>query len=287
MAEDQWSAAGFKPVRAPAAPRRGPTRSEVNRAQLRGTEASITNAYVNAAQGQAALEKAPIDKANAASDLNVARATEDARIRKELASADVVEQQAVAARLKAKYPDLTEQQSLAAARYILMDEGEKLYQTALKSGYEPTSGGNRIASVAKNLPFVGNEDLADLIRDPISERAAAGERLFTAGALRQETGAGGPKEERPGITRQYYPTAWQSKNPRFRKELEAVRRRQIATMRTVAGPAVAGGGVSAEVPKGMTPQAVLQQAKAAIAAGKDRAGVIAKVRAMGIDPKGL
>ena len=40
-------------------------------------------------------------------------------------------------------------------------------------------------------------------------------------------------------------------------------------------------------PAGMSPQAVLQQAKAAIASGKDRAGVIAKVRAMGIDPKGL
>lgn len=266
---------------------RAPTRARANEVQLRGAEASIDNARASQAVAGETLKTAPITRANAASDLNVARATEDARIRKELASADVVEQQAVAARLKAKYPDLTEQQSLAAARYILMDEGEKLYQTALKSGYEPTSGGNRVASVAKNLPFVGNEDLADLIRDPISERAAAGERLFTAGALRQETGMGGPKEERPGITRQYYPTAWQSKNPRFRKELEAVRRRQIATMRTVAGPAVAEGGVAAEVPKGMTPQAVLQQAKAAIAAGKDRAGVIAKVRAMGIDPKGL
>ena len=88
MAEDQWSAAGFKPVRAPAAPRRGPTRSEVNRAQLRGTEASITNAYVNAEQGKAALKQAPVDLANAASDLNVARATEKARIDKMIADAE-------------------------------------------------------------------------------------------------------------------------------------------------------------------------------------------------------
>ena len=87
MAEDQWSAAGFKPVRAPAPARRGPTRSEVNQAQLRGTEAAITNAYVNAAQGNAALKQAPVNLANAASDLNVAQATEQARIKKMIADA--------------------------------------------------------------------------------------------------------------------------------------------------------------------------------------------------------
>jgi hypothetical protein len=127
--------------------------------------------------------------------------------------------------------------------------------------------------------------LAEWLADPSAELAEVGKQSFNEGALRTVTGAAGPAEERPENARQYFPTEWQSKNASLRKELAETRRAQRESMRKIAGPAV--GGSAAAVPQGMTPQAVLQQAKAAIAAGKDRAGVIAKVRAMGIDPKGL
>ena len=133
--------------------------------------------------------------------------------------------------------DLKEQQSLNASRAILMAYGETLYRNARAGGYEPTTPRNRIASLASGLPIMG-ENLADFIRDPVSERGVTGERRFTEGALRTATGAGGPKEERPQTTRNYFPTPWQSLDPEARKDFLATRLEQLSTSGRVAGPAL-------------------------------------------------
>lgn len=133
--------------------------------------------------------------------------------------------------------DLKEQQSINAARAILMAYGETLYRKARTGGYEPTSMRNRAASLASGLPVMG-ENLADLIRDPISEQGTTGERQFTEGALRTVTGAGGPKEERPATVRDYFPTPWQSQDPEARRHLAGTRLAQLGTAGQVAGPAL-------------------------------------------------
>ena len=266
--------------------RRAPTRSNVSSAQLRATEASTASSRASQAVAGANLAQAPIDKARAATALSFENAVKDARIRKELAEAETADLALAAAKVKARYPELSATQSTAAARYILMDRGETIYQKALKAGFEPTTLRNQVASVVRGVPKFGRS-LAEWVADPSAELAEVGKQSFNEGALRTVTGAAGPSEERPETARQYFPTEWQSKNASLRKELAETRRAQRESMKAIAGPAVVGGGVAGEVPKDMTPQAVLQQAKAAIAAGKDRAGVIAKVRAMGIDPKGL
>jgi hypothetical protein len=135
-------------------------------------------------------------------------------------------------------PNLKEQQSLAASRANLMLQGEKTYQAALRQGYEPASIRNKAATVADAVPVIGDW-LAELVRDPVSERGAAGERQFTEGALRTVTGAGGPANERPLTTSQFFPTSFQSVNPDLRERLAATRRAQLATALRVAGPAIA------------------------------------------------
>lgn len=133
--------------------------------------------------------------------------------------------------------DLKEQQSINAARAILMSYGETLYRKARAGGYEPTSMRNRAASIASGLPVVG-ENLGDFIRDLISEQGITGERQFTEGALRTVTGAGGPKEERPQTVRDYFPTPWQSQDPEARRHLAETRLAQLGTAGQVAGPAL-------------------------------------------------
>ena len=190
MAEDQWSAAGFKPVRAPAPAQRGPTRSEVNRAQLRGTEASIDSARASQALAGETLKTAPIARANAASDLTVAQATEKARIEKMLAEAETAKYGAQMAALAAKYPDASATQILAAARYAGMRQGDIEYEKALREGYQPSAMGNKLTHMLNKIPGIGDES-ANSIRDEKARKAALARRLFSAGMLRQETGAVG------------------------------------------------------------------------------------------------
>ena len=133
--------------------------------------------------------------------------------------------------------ELKEQQSLNASRAILMAYGEALYRKARTGGYEPTAFRNRAAALASGLPLVG-EDLADFIRDPVSERGVTGERRFTEGALRTATGAGGPAVERPQTTRNYFPTPWQSRDPEARQDFLNTRLEQLRTSGRVAGPAL-------------------------------------------------
>lgn len=267
-------------------PRRAPTRSDVSSAQLRATEASTASSRMSQAVAGANLAQAPIDKERAATALSFENAVKDARIRKELAEAEKADLELATAKVRKQYPELTATQSTAAARYILMDRGETIYQKAVKQGFEPTNFRNRLASMARGLPMkTFGAGLAELVADPAAELAEIGKQSFNEGALRTVTGAAGPAEERPTTSRQYFPTEWQDKSEANRRELAQTRRDQRESMKAIAGPAVGGGAVAP--PKGMSPQAVLQQAKAAIASGKDRAGVIAKVRAMGIDPKGL
>ena len=147
--------------------------------------------------------------------------------------------------------DLKEQQSLNASRAILMAYGETLYRNARAGGYEPTTPRNRIASLASGLPIMG-ENLADFIRDPVSERGVTGERRFTEGALRTATGAGGPKEERPQTTRNYFPTPWQSRDPEARQDFLRTRLEQLRTSGRVAGPAL-GPGAKATIEELSTP----------------------------------
>ena len=289
---DKWSQAGFSPV---AAPKPNPIEQKRRLEPMQAQESINASRMSQAATAQDLL-KAPIDRARAVTSLSVERALADAEIRKGLATADKAELEAIAARVKARYPDLSEAQATAAARVVLMEEGNKLYGKARTQGFEPTSGMNRIASLAKAVPIAG-EGLADFIRTPVQERAALGERLFTEGALRTVTGAAGPAGERPEVKSQYFPTPWQSGDRNLRRELEEVRARQIATIRNVAGPAVVGAPAATtltptprgppQLPPGLTPAGARAQAKAAIAAGKPRAAVLDRLRKLGVDTTGL
>ena len=235
MAEDQWSAAGFKPVRAPAPAQRGPTRSEVNRAQLRGTEAAITNAYVNAAQGNAALKQAPVNLANAASDLNVAQATEQARIKKMLAEAETAKYGAQMAALAAKYPDASATQILAAARYAGMRQGDIEYEKALKEGYQPSAMGNKFTHMLNKLPVIGDES-ANSIRDEKARKAALARRLFSAGMLRQETGAVAADKELLDVEDRFFGTPFSVDSRSLKDINRKARSAQISAQRRAAGP---------------------------------------------------
>lgn len=56
---------------------------------------------------------------------------------------------------------------------------------------------------------------------------------------------------------------------------------------TNKSPATASTVPKMKLPQGMTPEAAIASAKAAIAAGKDRNAVIARLQEMGVEPKGL
>jgi hypothetical protein len=228
-------------------PRRAPTRSDVSSAQLRATEASTASSRISQAVAGANLKQAPIDTARAATALSFESAVKDARIRKELAEAETADLALAAAKVKKRYPELSATQSTAAARYILMDRGESVYQQAVKKGYEPTDMRNRLASMARGIPMFG-ANLADVIADPNAELAELGKQSYTEGALRTVTGAAAPGDERPTTAKQYFPTEWQSKNETLRRELAETRRAQRESMKAIAGPAVGGG--AAEVPSG-------------------------------------
>lgn len=252
--------------------------------QMRATEEDIKTAPLRRAQIGADLDKAPVDKARASVALNVDQRTADAQVKKAIADAERAELETLRFKYQKDFPELKEAQSVAAARAILMEEGNTLYEDAVSKGYEPSKLGNRVTNMLDGIPVVGR-GMADLIRSPVAERAVLGQDVFTEGALRTVTGAAGPKEERPQTKIQYFPTPWQSDDPQLRNKLSALRRRQLETAKRIAGPALEKPKPS--LPAGMTPESVLKQAKAAIASGKDRAGVIAKVKAMGLDPKGL
>jgi hypothetical protein len=58
--------------------------------------------------------------------------------------------------------------------------------------------------------------------------------------------------------------------------------------RAAAAPTpAAGGGARPQLPKGMTPDAAISQARSAIKAGKDRTAVIQRLQSYGIDTSGL
>ena len=234
MAEDQWSAAGFKPVRAPAPAQRGPTRSEVNRAQLRGTEASIDSARASQALAGETLKTAPIARANAASDLTVAQATEKARIEKMLAEAETAKYGAQMAALAAKYPDASATQILAAARYAGMRQGDIEYEKALREGYQPSAMGNKLTHMLNKIPGIGDES-ANSIRDEKARKAALARRLFSAGMLRQETGAVAADKELLDVEDRFFGTPFSVDSRSLKDINRRARSAQISAQRRAAG----------------------------------------------------
>lgn len=263
---------------------RAPTAVQNRRLEMGATGESIESANVNQAQGRTALA---VDSAVVSSDIDKRRAdAERAKTEAERAKIEIE-----AARLKARYPEMTDAQRTAAARAVVMQRGEALYQKALKQGYKPEALGNKVTDALSNLPWNIGDPAADFLRDPKAEMAVQGERLFTEGALRTMTGAAGPKEERPQTKMQYFPNPWQSGSPDLRRDLEALRKEQIETARRAAGPALSVTPRAAAAPKalpaGLTPAGARAQAKAAIAAGKPRAAVLQRLRDLGVDTTGL
>lgn len=249
--------------------------------QHRATQEQIESAGVNQAEGMQSILTAPITRARQATALQVDQATRDAQIRKALADANSAELENQIKALAAKYPNLQADQITTAARYNLMKAGEGLYQGALKKGYKPDALGNKVTYMLDKIPGIGT-DVANLIRDPKAEQAQLGERNFTGGALRQETGAGGPKEERPELRSRYFTTPFMADTPDIRASLQKIRQQQIDTARRASGPLA-----TPQLPPGLTPAGARSQAKAAIAAGKPRAVVLKRLQDMGVDIQGL
>ncbi len=262
----------------PKAAARAPTAVEGRRLQNAATGESIQSANVNQAQGETALQKE--------------RATMQAQIAKTQADAQKSALELIALQQQQGFLNLKDQQALAAARAVLMMSGERMYGKAVAGGYEPTALRNQVASVAEGIPFMPSgfgQGVGDFIRDPVSEMGKQGERVFTEGALRTVTGAAGPQEERPETKMQYFPSAWQSRNDKLRAEMAALRTKQIATSKAVAGPALGVEGKSqstsgAEVVKKPT-QAMLQQYAMVPAAKKLEARK--RFEAAGYDVSGL
>lgn len=144
------------------------------------------------------------------------------------------------AKLKSGDLSLTEQQSLSASRAENMAFGEAIRRLAIEKGYDPTTPRNKFASAAGAIPFAGRS-LAALIRDPISEEGAIGEKSFGEGALRASTGAGVNKTE-PGTQAEiYFPDPWSSLSPAAIKALDQKRLNQIIAQSQIAGPALSPG----------------------------------------------
>lgn len=227
------------PFKKRAAPRPvGPTRSEERALEARAKQESIQSANMSQATAAADLAKAPIDRARAAQALKVDQATTPAQIA--ITQAEAERKQIELEKLRKERGFLTpqEQQALAANRVVLMIEGERQYKRALERGYRPDALGNKVTALLDKVPIVGKE-AATLLRDPKAELAVQGERTFRQGALRSLTGAGDRKEEGPTVGEIYFPSPFQSNDKELRDQLAALRARQIATMKTAAGPALA------------------------------------------------
>ena len=222
---------------APAArprPAQRPMLTQKRDLELEGARSNLASDAMGRAKAAADLRQAPIDQARAQEALRVEKALADAEIRKGLATADTAEAEATAAKLKAKYPQLTEGQALAMARYVNMDEGNLLYEDALKDGYRPDAMGNKAMFLLDKVPLIGQE-AADWIRSPVAEQAALGERIYKAGQLRAETGAGDRATEGPDVKTRTFPSPFTADTQRRREQLRRVRRRQIAAQRITAG----------------------------------------------------
>lgn len=249
---------------------------------MAATGAQIDSARMSQANAAQDLLKAPIDRARAAQALRVDQALQDATIRKGIADAGKAEVEELAARIKARYPEMSESQALASARYVNMDEGNKLYEGALKKGYKPDALGNKLTFMLEKIPGFGQET-ADWIRSPMAEQAALGERVYKAGQLRAETGAGDRATEGPDVRTRTFPSPFTTDSPERREQLRRIRQEQIAVQRRIAGP-----GAEPQLPPGLTPAGARAQAKAAIARNPTkRAAVLERLKALGVDTTGL
>lgn len=70
-------------------------------------------------------------------------------------------------------------------------------------------------------------------------------------------------------------------------EISAEVDRRMARRTSNKSPVPSGNQPKIKLPQGVTPDAAIQQARAAIAKGKDRAAVIQRLQDMGVDTKGL
>lgn len=214
---------------------RAPTRARANEVQLRGAEASIDSARASQAVAGETLKSAPIDRARDVESLAVQRATRDAEIRKAIATADSAELELEIKRLASKYPNVTSDQITTAARYNLMKQGNDMYENALRKGYKPDALGNKVTYLLDKIPGIGT-DVASMLRNETAQEAQLGARIFGGGALRQETGAGGPQGERPEIMSRYFTTPFMPDTKTLRGSLSKLRKQQIETARRASGP---------------------------------------------------
>lgn len=91
----------------------------------------------------------------------------------------------------------------ASARATLMDQGDRDYERARASGYDPGTLGNTVAMGVEALPLVGPY-AARLIRDDPADLGRAAELTYTEGALRTTTGANAPPAEVRNAARMYF-----------------------------------------------------------------------------------
>ena len=197
-----WSA--FKPVA-----RTTPLRQQQ---ALQGMSAQ----RVTMAQGQANLAQAPVDLATAKAKLEQAL--------KELKNT----------------PDatkLTEAQGMARSRYTSMKAGNDAYEEALKKGYNVNTAKNIAAQVIESIiPKETGISLSNLLRDDVSQLGRFGERTFTEGYKRGESGqAVGEKQEAPDIRAQAFPLAFSSTNPINLERQRAYRLAQMLAQQQIGG----------------------------------------------------
>lgn len=202
--------------------------------QMESTRQSILTEPLQRAKIASDLAKAPVDTARASVALDVDQRTKEATIRKEIANADDAEYTAQINKLKSKYPQLTAEQTLAAARAMLMAEGEKAYSSA--KGYDPGSLRNLAAGALGAIPMAG-DTIASFVRDPESQLAVSGQKQFTEGATRSLTGAGLRGDERSFAASEFFPMPGES--DAVKRQKKALRTKYLSQIIQAAGPALA------------------------------------------------
>jgi len=96
---------------------------------------------------------------------------------------------------RARPLQLTEDQGKSVGYASLMSEAEKQYQSARKSGYNPTDLRNSAASVFEGLPFGGLDGLGAIIRDDAGDLGRSAELAFADAQLKALSGAAAPEAE--------------------------------------------------------------------------------------------
>jgi hypothetical protein len=153
------------------------------------------------------------------------------------------------------------------------------------AGY--VAGGIEGTSIPK-MGRIGDSGTFNSLVGEDRQKFMQAKRNFVNSILRKESGAVISAEEFSNADKQYFPQPGDSK-----AVIEQKRQNRITAMQGMmreAGPSYKAPEIATEpkkLPKGVTKEAAIADAKKAIAAGKDKTAVINRLKGWGVDTTGL